>query len=118
MGPPNGANITSPPGSPPWITTASEGGGGAVPCAFANPALNTKIPLRTALMDILRFIIPSPLLSQTVANFLKRRFRQFRLSTAAIESSKDSIRLFHHRGPQPSLFSRTPSRLSFLTSPE
>src|SRR6202521_124947 len=46
------------------------GGSGAASCALANPVLNMKIPPRTILIHTLRFIIPSPLLSRTVANSL------------------------------------------------
>src|SRR5260370_523345 len=82
LGPPNGPTLMSPLGAPPVITPASEGVGGAVSCPFANPTLNTKTPPNTALIHILRFIIPSPLLSRTVAKSLLSQSRQALPSTA------------------------------------
>src|SRR5216684_5866024 len=100
------------------IAICGGGGSGAASCALAIPGLNVKIPLSTILMHILRFIIPSPLLSRTAASFLPRRFQRFPLSTGSAESSNHSIGRLRHRGPLFSLFPRTPSPPSFCTPPE
>src|SRR5260370_26342472 len=73
------------PASGPGTCSDAIGGGsgsGTASCAFANPALNMKIPPRTILIHTLRFIIPSPLLSQTVANSLLSQSRPAPFSTA------------------------------------
>src|SRR5713226_7576477 len=78
---PMGPAIQPTPASP-CIISACGGGGGGACCAPANPALNPSAPQRIKLMPNVRFIIPSPLLSRTVANSLSRRFPQRPLSVA------------------------------------
>src|SRR5258708_1697516 len=108
-----GGGIKSLPGPPPR-SISPRGGSAGASCACANPALAASVPPRIKLIANLRFIIPSPLLSRTAANFLPARFRQLWLSAASAESPKSPLANSAPRGALSSLCPTTPSRPPFL----
>src|SRR6266700_1961091 len=113
---PMGPAIQSPPGPPCSIISACGAGGGAC-CAPANPALNPSAPQRIKLMPNVRFIIPSPLLSRTVANSLSRRFQQRPLSAARSMPQTKLVALAIPSEPRVLFFSKTPLFPSLRPSP-
>src|ERR1700719_549689 len=58
---PNGAPGPPPPGPSPWYSNACEGGGS---CALSIPAASNRAPPASEQVQILRFIVSSPLLSR------------------------------------------------------
>src|SRR6266566_1594718 len=113
---PMGPAIQPTPASP-CIISACGGGGGGASCAPANPALNPSAPQRIKLMPNVRFIIPSPLLSRTVANSLSRRFPQRPLSAARSMPQTKLVALAIPSEPRVLFFSRTPLFPSLRPSP-
>src|SRR6266568_2748722 len=113
---PMGPAIQPTPASP-CIISACGGGGGGASCAPANPALNPSAPQRIKLMPNVRFIIPSPLLSRTVANSLSRRFPQRPLSAARSMPQTKLVALAIPSEPPVLFFSKTPLFPSLRPSP-
>src|SRR6267142_1326803 len=114
---PIGGPMNSPPGTPPWNITSAPGGGGGS-CALTSPAPTIIATPRIKLIQDLRFIIPSPHLSRTVANSSPRQFPRFRFSIAAARSPNRATVFVHQRVPRPLLFPKTPSSRSSCGSPE